>query len=260
MKNTNLYNETKITSETNRKFKEFKALLTGRGVKRYGKTIISGSKVVPELIQMKPGSVLGWITLPDDSMPPPEMPDGVPRYRLSTMLFRELDVNGTRLPLLVVKVPDIDPFDEAYISDPVILLIPFQDPRNVGAVIRTAFSFDIRTIVILKEAANPFHPKSIRAAGTPLFRANFLSGPSITDLDGVSRPIVALSKEGSDIREFVFPRKFAFLPGIEGTGLPEEVKPSHTVSIPINPHVESLNATVATSIVMYEWRMSRKSV
>lgn len=246
-----------ITSSSNKKFREFKALLTGSGVKRHGKTLVSGAKVISEVIRLKSEIVQGWLSPPKEKAPPPEMPCDIPQYRLSGLLFRELDVNGTGFPLLVVKVPGFLPFQENNVTDDVLLLVPFQDPSNVGAVIRSATAFGVTALVMLEEAANPFHPKSIRAAGTPLFTVRFMKGPSIREVGVLNRPVVALSAGGADIGSFRFPERFALLPGLEGTGLPAELKPDYTVSIPMEPDVESLNAAVAVSIVLYEYRRGK---
>lgn len=244
-----------ITSETNGTYKELKALLTGRGVKRYRRTIVSGSKVVPEILSHYPSIVSGWVGTTDSSIPV-MLPSAAGKYRLSRELFRSIDVNGTGLPLLVVDVPAFEPFDEQMIYERVVLFVPFQDPANVGAVIRSAAAFGVKTVVLLKESANPYLPKSIRAAGTPLFSMRFLEGPSINDLKGLQRPVIALAKGGTEIGTFEFPVSFYLLPGIEGYGIPESVCTDSIVSIPMAPDVESLNAVVATSIALYEWARS----
>ncbi|OPZ80339.1 MAG: SpoU rRNA Methylase family protein [bacterium ADurb.Bin429] len=63
--------------------------------------------------------------------------------------------------------------------------------------------------------------------------------------------IVALDARGTDIAAFDFPDRFILLPGIEGPGLPAELRRS-TVSVPIAGAVESLNAYAALSIALYE--------
>jgi 16S rRNA (guanine527-N7)-methyltransferase len=131
------------------------------------------------------------------------------------------------------------------------LFVPFQDPENVGAVIRSAVAFGAAGIILLAEAANPYHPKSVRASGGSVFKAGLREGPSIRDLPQ-DLPVVPLSKDGKRISDFKFPAKFGLLPGIEGPGLPERFRHAG-VSIPISAEVESLNAVVATAIALFEW-------
>ena len=69
--------------------------------------------------------------------------------------------------------------DDAPWPDGCTLFIPFQDPENVGAVIRSAAAFGVARVVLLKEAAHPFHPRSSRAAGSALFQVPLYQGPSI---------------------------------------------------------------------------------
>src|SRR5206468_7230593 len=103
-------------------------------------------------------------------------------------------------PLLQVRVPEIPAFDaEAPWPEGCTLFIPFQDPENVGAVIRSAAAFGVARIVLLREAAHPFHPKAARAAGTALFQVEMEQGPSIRDLNSPQIPLIALSVEGPEI-------------------------------------------------------------
>jgi tRNA G18 (ribose-2'-O)-methylase SpoU len=132
--------------------------------------------------------------------------------------------------------------------------VPFQDPMNVGAVIRSAAAFGISRVVMLEEAAHPFHPKSVRAAGTTLFRVPLLRGPSLYGLKITGVPVVTLSPEGKDVGEYVFPSSFCVVPGLEGPGLPEHLREGLSLSIPMRSGVESLNAATATGIVLYVWQ------
>ena len=186
--------------------------------------------------------------------PPLKLPSGVPVFRLSNELFRELDIYGTKYPLLIVSVPEFENFNYTTFSDKILLLVPFQDPVNVGAVIRSAAAFGVRKIMLLEEASTPFHPKSIRASGTQVFNVDYIKGISVYKLSDFPMPIITLSSDGVNINEFEFPERFALLPGLEGPGLPDTVQSDFKVSIPMEPFVESLNATVATSIVLYEWK------
>jgi len=67
---------------------------------------------------------------------------------------------------------------------------------------------------------------------------------------------VPLSAEGKSIKDFSFPKTFAFLPGIEGPGLPGHFR-NRSVSIPISRDVESLNAAAAAAVVFYIWSQAK---
>ena len=132
------------------------------------------------------------------------------------------------------------------------LLIPFQDPENVGAVIRCAAAFDVQRIIVLSESANPFHPKAIRTSAGAVFSARLFEGPSL-DMLSQDLPVIALSSSGRPLAGMRFPESFYLLTGMEGPGLPPRLQ-ADAVAIPMAAGVESLNAAVATAIALYEWR------
>jgi tRNA G18 (ribose-2'-O)-methylase SpoU len=70
--------------------------------------------------------------------------------------------------------------------------------------------------------------------------------------------MIALSPEGEDIARCSFPSTFGLLPGLEGPGLPSNLKTITTLGIPMESGVESINAALATGIALYLWRKSLK--
>jgi 16S rRNA (guanine527-N7)-methyltransferase len=177
-------------------------------------------------------------------------------------LFKPLDTAGTHAPLLLVSAPKFELWDPvAPWPTGCTLLVPFQDPENVGAVLRSAAAFGVARAVLLREAAHPFHPKASRAAGPALFQIPLLQGPSIQDLPPGEAPYIALATDGDDITTIPFPAKFGLVPGVEGPGLPEQLRGAVRRRITIAPGVESLNAATATAIALHEWRRQlRQSV
>ena len=251
-----------LTSDSNPSYKLAHDLLAGPGIRKQGRALIAGSRVVAEVIDRFPGQVEGWLTDSRGAPPPGHSPDFRPTwFRLADPLFRNLDVAGTRSPLLLVRVPEIAPWSavEGW-PDGCTLFVPFQDPENVGAVIRSAAAFGVRRVVLLKEAAHPFHPKAARAAGTALFQVELASGPSIRDLESADVPLFSLSADGPDIGDAPFPGRFGLVAGIEGPGLPEHLRAGRTLRIPMEPGVESLNAATATAVALYAWREGRGRV
>jgi len=80
-------------------------------------------------------------------------------------------------------------------------------------------------------------------------------GPSLNSLDVSNVPLLTISPEGKDVADFRFPHTFGLVPGLEGSGLPDHLSEEATsLSIPMEPKVESLNAALATGIVLYLWR------
>jgi len=246
-----------VTSESNATFKHCHELLGGRGIRKQGRALLAGTRQVDEVLARHPGSVEAWLT--DSAGPPPPAP-GLTWVRLADPLFRELDASGTHAPLLVVRVPAMPAWSDADGEWPegCTLFVPFQDPENVGAVLRSAAAFGAARAVLLREAAHPFHPKSARAAGPALFQIPLLVGPSVRDLRSRSRPLIALATDGEDLAAGPFPPSFGLVPGVEGPGLPDHLRGGPRLRVPIDPGVESLNAATATAVALYVWSRGRR--
>ncbi len=248
-----------ITSRSNPAFKRFLTLLSGHGTKKAGETLISGPKQVREVLNEFPDRCEGIILRDQQEVPEAGLSAEIPLYRLNAELFREIDVFGTHQPILLIRCDPL-PIWEAKDQPPgCTLFVPFQDPANVGAVIRSAAAFGVARIVLLKEAAHPFHLKSARVAGSGLLRLPMLAGPSIHELGRSTTPIITLSAKGHPIGSFRFPPAFGLLPGLEGPGLPENCRQWPSLAIPIEQGVESLNAALATGIALYVWKSRSKS-
>ena len=250
-----------LASAANPTFKMTLDLLTARGIRKHGRALIAGPRVVAEVIDRYAGRVEGWLTVADGPPPPPSATIEKPIwFRLSEPLFKELDAAGTRSPLLLVRVPKVaDWSDAAPWPEGCTLFVPFQDPENVGAVIRSAAAFGASRVVLLREAAHPFHPKAARAAGTALFQVPLEQGPSIHDLATVQAPLYSLATDGPTVDSESFPERFGLVVGVEGPGLPDHLRAGPTLRIPMAPGVESLNAATAAAIALYAWRRSRAS-
>ena len=243
-----------INSRHNRDFQAFLRILKGQGVKKQGLAFFSGPKQVREILTEFPEHCEGLIFSAKHEMPEGIPTRNLPTYSLSAELFKEVDAFGTNHPVLIVRVPLFPSWDAGASIKGCTLLIPFQDPSNVGAVIRSAAAFGVTKLVMLKEAAHPFHYKSTRAGGSALFRIPILAGPSIQELGSAKSPIIPLAIGGESICRFSFPESFYLLPGLEGPGLPPDLHCLKSLSIPMERGIESLNAALATGIALYAWR------
>ena len=231
-----------IASENNPIFKDLKKLCSGR-----------------EVLSRSPKRCLAWISRGDQQPPPTNASPSLDWYQLAPGLFQSLDRFGTRSCMILYDCPPIEAWKPAVNTDHgCSVLVPFQDPENVGVVIRAATAFEVDRIILLEESANPFHPKAVRASAGTVFSTRLLQGPSMSDLPA-DLPVIALAAEGRPLIHARFPDSFCLLTGMEGPGLPRQWQ-TNAVAIPMAPVVESLNAAVATAIALYEWRRRQNAV
>lgn len=147
-----------------------------------------------------------------------------------------------------------------------LVLDGLQDPGNAGSIVRAAEAFGATGVLFLKGTVSPFNPKTLRAAAGSLFRLPFVCG-----LDG---PLVrAALKQGKLdlyagvparsggatqlLTEVDLTRKCAFVIGSEGHGVSRELR-SDAIDLSIPTFgVESLNASLAAGIMLYEAHRQR---
>jgi len=241
-----------ITSSNNADFKLFLKLKASRGIRKHRLALLSGARAVNETLRDFPERCAGLVFSSGMDLTEDLESLDIALYRLGSDLFGQIDLFDTGSPILLVHC-EAFPKIEGVATPGCTLCIPFQDPANVGAVIRTAVAFGVNRVVILKEAAHPFLPKSLRAAGSTPLRIQMYEGPSLEELKA-GRSLITLSPEGVDIGRYRFPSSFWLLPGIEGPGLPRSLEAAVRLAIPMEPGVESLNAAMAAGIALYVWR------
>jgi RNA methyltransferase, TrmH family len=133
-----------------------------------------------------------------------------------------------------------------------------QDPGNLGTIIRSAEAFGARAVLLGEKTVSHFNPKAVRASSGSLFREPLMRvkmGETIALLkqQGV-RVLATSSHKGKPLREANFTGAAMVVVGNEGAGVPPEVLSlaDELVNIPHSPRVESLNAGIAASILLYE--------
>ena len=244
-----------IASRENPRYKSWLKSLSGRGLKKSGEAIIAGRKFVAEILAAWPERALGLIARRPDDLEGLAVPAGTTVHLARPEIFPALDLFGSGPPLLILKAPE-PPVWGGALEGGLTVFLPFQDPANLGAAIRTCAALGAR-VVLLAEAASPWHPKSLRASGPSVLAASLERGPSLAELAGLDLPgLFALSPLGSDLLTASFPDRAGFVFGIEGPGLNEIWPPEKRLSIPMAAGVESLNAAAAVAVALGVWRSS----
>jgi len=153
----------------------------------------------------------------------------------------------------------------------VVVLTGIQDPGNLGTILRSAEAFGATGAVTTRGTADPWSPKAIRASAGSALRLPVVRGIAapilLAQLKMHQIKVVAASSQPGkggaggtgDLRSALRGPTALFI-GSEGAGLPAEVEHAAdmTISVPMSETVESLNAAVAASLLLYEAARLRK--
>lgn len=143
-----------------------------------------------------------------------------------------------------------------------LILDNIQDPGNLGTIIRSAVAFNVDTIVLGKTCVDLYNDKTIRASEGMLFKINILRkdlSNFLEELKNNNYTLYGTEVTGGKVLNTVtFSQKCAIVIGSEGKGISPEIKKHITqnIYIPMSYQTESLNASVAASIIMYEMSKS----
>ncbi len=190
----------------------------------------------------------------------PPLDAAVRLLRCSDRLFAS--ASGTEAPQGIAALvhPRSYRWEDLLAGTPlVVILAGVQDPGNVGTAIRSAEAFGATGAVACRGTAHPLAPKALRASAGSAFRLPLIAGVELRAClarlgDAHVRVYAAslsgeLSPEEADLRN-----PAALLIGNEAAGLPDEIASAAyaRLRIPLAAGVESLNAAVAASVLLYE--------
>ncbi len=146
-----------------------------------------------------------------------------------------------------------------------MLLEAIQDPGNLGTILRTGEAAGITGVIIGGRSADIYSPKVIRSTMGSVFRVPFVEtddlGAAVAEVKKAGVRLAAAHLEGSveyDAPDYTGP--IGFVVGNEAAGLsPQTAEMADVcVRIPMYGSVESLNAAVAASVLMYEAARQRR--
>lgn len=162
--------------------------------------------------------------------------------------------------LAVVKTPS--PKEVVFKDKLVIALDQINDPGNLGTIIRIAHWFGIEDIICSENTVDQFNPKTIQSTMGSLFRVNVSYHNLKSYLQNLPKdyPIYgAVVENGENIYEKQVQKHGIMIIGSESHGISNEILPliNNPITIPnfsINQKAESLNASIATGIIVSEFK------
>jgi TrmH family RNA methyltransferase len=181
-----------------------------------------------------------------------------PRLVSRAVLERLADTKTPQHLLAVVRRRDVAAADILGRAGPVIFAFGIQDPGNLGAIVRVAEAAGGAGVVAAPGTADFFHPRAVRASAGSVLRLP-VSGrvsfePFAASAHAAGRPICgAVAAGGEDPFQAPPEQTSVVVIGAEGTGLPAGAYRylDRRLTIPMQPPVDSLNASVAAALLLY---------
>ena len=191
----------------------------------------------------------------------PELSARTETLVLPNALFKSIVPSDT--PQGVAALVKLRAFSSAQLlyratSGPLVVAAGLQDPGNLGTIVRSAEAFGAAGIFLTEGTVSPYNPKVLRGSAGSIFRLPFVRMASSELIPLLRAHAVRLlatsSHQGTPLPEMSWTLPLAIFIGNEGAGLPREVmhQMDEKLVIPLAATVESLNAGVAASIVLYE--------
>lgn len=160
--------------------------------------------------------------------------------------------------LVKIKESSLDQLLARVHAGPLLAIAGVQDPGNLGTMLRSAEAFGASGVLLGEGTVSPFNPKVVRASAGSVFRLVFTRKKLPETLEPMRalgvRLLATSSHQGTSLNHANLAGPLALFIGSEGAGVPKDLlaQMDEILAIPHSLKVESLNAGVAASIVLYE--------
>ena len=245
-----------ISSKDNEIIKSIKKLKDKKYRDIENAYIIEGIKLLKEAIAEK--ADIKQIIICDDC----EKTEEIAKYECSyvtSKVFNYLTEVKTPQGILAVigKTPKDQEID--YTQDIIVALDDIQDPGNLGTILRTVDSIGLNQILVSKETADSFNPKVVRSTMGAIFRVKVIECGNLTEKLKEARKhkykvVVSSLQTNNSVYDIDYKKKLIVI-GNEANGVKKEIQEmaDEKIKIPMLGKTESLNASVATGIILYEY-------
>ncbi len=253
----------KITSKDNEFVKHIKKLQDKKYRNLNNEFLIEGIKIIKEAVQEKAN--IKHIIICDDcenSDISKELTYEIAKYDcvyVSKQIFNTMtDVKNPQGILAVVGKENTEN-EIDYSQDIIVALDDLQDPGNLGTILRTVDSIGLNQILVSKGTADCFNPKVVRSTMGAIFRVKIIECENLMETLKKAKKnhyqimVTSLQTEKS-IYDVDYNKKVIVI-GNEANGVEQDIQDfaDEKIKIPMIGKTESLNASVATGIVLYEY-------
>jgi TrmH family RNA methyltransferase len=255
-----------ITSRANTRVKQLRAAFAGHARLSGGLVAIEGEHLLEEALRS--GMVFKTVFVSEGRQVPRSVPRGVEVLRLTDEIFESVVETQSPQGLAALLVPPVRVLEDVMVGAPLLLVAAgLQDPGNLGTLVRSAEAFGASGVLTTPGTVSAWNQKALRASAGSIFRMPVLSVDAAALAGLKARGVRLLAAVGEDAYgvtaagEASFVGACAVMIGNEGQGLAEEWMElaDGQVTIPCPGRVESLNAAVAGSLLLYEASRQRSA-
>lgn len=245
-----------ITSKTNELIKHVKSLHQKKFRDEYKEYFVEGVKLINEAISENKEIIKILICdelLREEFSIPSE--DSVEYVAKNVFEY----VSDTQSPQGILAVIKMDEFNGEVCENTVFALDDLQDPGNLGTILRSLDSAGINTLLLSKDTVDLYNPKVIRSTMGAIFRVKVLDNLDLKEellkLKKAGYKVVITSLDTNEMHyNLNFSDRLVIVIGNEAKGVKKEIQDlaDIKVKIPMLGRTESLNASVAASVIAYE--------
>ncbi len=261
--------DTIVSSRQNPRIKQLRGAFAGHPRLSNGLIALEGEHLVEEALRS--GMLLKTVFLSERRPLPSFLPHTLEVLRIEDELFASLGETRSPQGIAALMLPPVHTLDEVLWGVPLILVsCGLQDPGNLGTLIRSAEAFGASGVLTTPGTVSAWNGKALRASVGSVFRIPVASCKTDDLLALRTRGIRLLAAVGegvgtgtiTELSHVDLTTGVALLIGNEGAGLPPDLLAlaDTRVTIPCVGTVESLNAAVAGSILLYEAYSQRARV
>jgi RNA methyltransferase, TrmH family len=258
-----------VSGRHNQRLKELRLAFRSAELTPRGECAIEGVKLLEEALRS--GRHLETVFFSEAARPLAEKLLSQLNSRTETLvlpnpLFKSVVPSETPQGVAALLKPPV--FSYAQLLDrhndgPFVVAAGLQDPGNLGTILRSAEAFGAAGIFLTEGTVSPYNSKVLRGSAGSIFRLPFLQISSselipLLRAQGI-RMVATSSHQGTPLPQISWTLPLAIFIGNEGAGLSRDLtrQMDETLVIPQSSQVESLNAGVAASIVLYEAARNR---
>ena len=226
--------------------------------------VIEGIKLIREAIEEKAEikQIIICDNCLDSDIIPKELMYEIAKYEcvyVTESIFKVISDVNTPQGILAIIGRNAGEAKIDYTQDIIVALDDIQDPGNLGTILRTVDSIGLNQILVSKGTADSYNPKVVRSTMGAIFRVKIIECENLENtLKEVKKHkfklvVTSLQTEKS-LYDINFDKKLIVI-GNEANGVEQKIQDlaDEKIKIPMLGKTESLNASVATGIVLYEY-------